>query len=139
MKTLKLIIAFLIFSNNIFSQNYFVEQYKPFNKDIQSPEEFLGYKIGFQHTRHDLIVSYLEYLSNNSQRAKLIEYGKTHEGRKLIILTISSENNINNIDNIQKEHLKYTIPGASVSSNEKLPIIINLGYGVHFHEHPFAS
>jgi hypothetical protein len=134
MKTLKLIIAFLIFSNNIFSQNYFVEQYKPFNNDIQSPEEFLGYKIGFQHTRHDLIVSYLEYLSNNSQRAKLIEYGKTHEGRKLIILTISSENNINNIDNIQKEHLKYTIPGASVSSNEKLPIIINLGYGVHGNE-----
>ena len=94
----------------------------------------MGYEIGFQHTRHDQIVSYLTYLSTVSNKADLINYGKTHEGRDLIILTVTSESNLNRLDDIQKEHLKNTVPGASVSLNNDLPIIINLGYGVHGNE-----
>ena len=134
MKNLKLLLVFVLLSNIISSQNYFLENYKPYNNSILSPEEFLGYEIGFQHTRHDQIVSYLTYLSTVSNKADLINYGKTHEGRNLIILTVTSESNLNRLDDIQKEHLKNTIPGASVSLNDDLPIIINLGYGVHGNE-----
>ena len=134
MKNLKLLLVFMLISNIITSQNYFLENYKPFNNSILSPEEFLGYEIGFQHTRHDQIVSYLTYLSTVSNKADLINYGKTHEGRNLVILTITSESNLNNLDDIQKEHLQYTIPGNSVTLNKDLPIIINLGYGVHGNE-----
>jgi hypothetical protein len=124
----------MLLSNIITSQNYFLEKYEPYNNSILSPEEFLGYEIGFQHTRHDQIVSYLTYLSSVSDKADLINYGKTHEGRNLVILTISSKNNLNRLGEIQKEHLKNTIPGVTVTSNEDLPIIINLGYGVHGNE-----
>ncbi len=134
MKNLKLLLVFMLLNNIISSQNYFLENYKPYNNSILSPEEFLGYEIGFQHTRHDQIVSYLTYLSTVSNKADLINYGKTHEGRNLIILTVTSESNLNRLDDIQKEHLKNTIPGASVSLNDDLPIIINLGYGVHGNE-----
>ena len=134
MKNLKLLLVFVLISNIITSQNYFLENYKPFNNSILSPEEFLGYEIGFQHTRHDQIVSYLTYLSTVSNKADLVNYGKTHEGRNLVILTITSESNLNNLDDIQKEHLQYTIPGNSVTLNKDLPIIINLGYGVHGNE-----
>jgi translation elongation factor P/translation initiation factor 5A len=134
MKNLKLLLVFILLSNIVSSQNYFLENYKPYNNSILSPEEFLGYEIGFQHTRHDQIVSYLTYLSTVSNKADLINYGKTHEGRNLIILTVTSEGNLNRLDDIQKEHLKNTIPGASVSLNDELPIIINLGYGVHGNE-----
>ena len=134
MKNLKLLLVFMLISNIITSQNYFLENYKPFNNSILSPEEFLGYEIGFQHTRHDQIVSYLTYLSTVSNKADLINYGKTHEGRNLVILTITSESNLNNLDDIQKEHLQYTVPGTSVDLNKDLPIIINLGYGVHGNE-----
>ena len=134
MKNLKLLLVFVLISNIITSQNYFLENYKPFNNSILSPEEFLGYEIGFQHTRHDQIVSYLTYLSTVSNKADLINYGKTHEGRNLVILTITSESNLNNLDDIQKEHLQYTVPGTSVDLNKDLPIIINLGYGVHGNE-----
>ena len=134
MKNLKLLLVFVLLSNIISSQNYFLENYKPYNNSILSPEEFLGYEIGFQHTRHDQIVSYLTYLSTVSNKADLINYGKTHEGRNLVILTVTSESNLNRLDDIQKEHLKNTIPGAFVSLNDDLPIIINLGYGVHGNE-----
>ena len=134
MKNLKLLLVFMLLSNIINSQNYFLENYKPYNNSILSPEEFLGYEIGFQHTRHDQIVSYLTYLSTVSNKADVINYGKTHEGRNLVILTVTSESNLDRLDDIQKEHLKNTIPGASVSLNDDLPIIINLGYGVHGNE-----
>ena len=134
MKSFFYFLMMLLSFSTIYSQDYFLKNNGPYNENIQTPEEFLGYEIGFQHTRHDLIVSYLNYLSNNSEKAELIQYGKTHEGRNLVILTVSSEDNLKNLQQIQKEHLKYTIPGASVSSSEELPIIVNLGYGVHGNE-----
>ena len=134
MKSFFYFLLMLLSFSSIYSQDYFLKNNGPYNDNIQTPEEFLGYEIGFQHTRHDLIVSYLNYLSNNSEKAELIQYGKTHEGRNLVILTVSSEDNLKNLQQIQKEHLKYTIPGALVPSSEELPIIVNLGYGVHGNE-----
>jgi hypothetical protein len=83
MKNFKILLIFILFNNIIISQNYFLESHEPYDNSILSPEEFLGYEIGFQHTRHDQIVSYLTYLSSVSDKANLIDYGKTHEGRKL--------------------------------------------------------
>ena len=128
------ILLVFLFTNSVNSQDYFLENNGPYDSSISSPEEFLGYEIGFEHTRHDLIVAYLNYLSNASSRANLINYGKTHEGRSLVMLTVSSESNLNNIESIRQEHLKYTVPGAQMELNKDLPIIINLGYGVHGNE-----
>ena len=126
--------SLLLCLNNLIAQDYFLENNGPYNENIQSPEEFLGYEIGFEHTRHDLIVSYLNYLSNSSEKAEVIKYGESHEGRDLIMLTVSSTNNLNNLDKIKQEHLKYTIPKSNLEVNKNLPVIINLGYGVHGNE-----
>ena len=132
----KLIYYFIIAIsfNYSFSQDYFLENFGPFNENIQSPEEFLGYEIGDQHTRHDLILAYFKYLSSVSERANLINYGKTHEGRSLVFLSISSSENLKNLEEIKTEHLKSTIPGSIKTINENLPVIINLGYGIHGNE-----
>jgi hypothetical protein len=120
--------------NNLIAQDYFLENNGPYNENIQSPEKFLGYEIGFEHTRHDLIISYLNYLSNVSEKAEIIKYGESHEGRDLIMLTVSSTNNLSNLDKIKQEHLKYTVPKSNFEVNKNLPVIINLGYGVHGNE-----
>ena len=124
----------LLCLNNLIAQDYFLKNNGPYNENIQSPEEFLGYEIGFEHTRHDLIVSYLNYLSNSSKKAEIIKYGESHEGRDLIMLTVSSTNNLSNLDKIKQEHLKYTVPKSNLEVNKNLPVIINLGYGVHGNE-----
>ena len=120
--------------NSLNSQDYFLENNGPYIEDIKSPEEFLGYDIGFEHTRHDLIVAYLNYLSNVSEKAELIKYGESHEGRDLIMLTVSSIENLSNLEKIKKEHLNYTTPKSNLKVDKDLPIIINLGYGVHGNE-----
>ena len=132
----KLICYFIIAIsfNYSFSQDYFLENFGPYNENIESPEEFLGYEIGNQHTRHDLILAYFKYLSSVSERANLINYGKTHEGRSLVLLSISSSENLKNLEEIKTKHLKSTIPGSLKTIDENLPIIINLGYGIHGNE-----
>ncbi len=124
----------IISFNYSFTQDYFLENFGPYNENIQSPEDFLGYEIGDQHTRHDLILAYFKYLSAVSERADLIIYGKSYEGRTLTLLSISSEENLKNLEEIKTEHLKSTIPGSIKKINENLPVIINLGYGIHGNE-----
>ena len=81
-----------------------------------------------------MIVAYLKYLSNISEKAEIIKYGESHEGRDLIMLTVSSAENLNNLEKIKDEHLKHTDPGIKTKIDSSLPIIVNLGYGVHGNE-----
>ena len=104
----RILVLVLLCSTMAFSQDYFLPKFEPFNADIPSPEEFLGYGIGAHHTRHDLIVAYLEKLASVSDRASIHTYGKTHEGRKLVILTITTPENLTNLEAIKKEHLAFT-------------------------------
>ncbi|MEK9612363.1 MAG: M14 metallopeptidase family protein [Flavobacteriaceae bacterium] len=115
-----------------FGQDYFTKRYQPFNKNISSPETFLEYKIGAQHTRHDQIVAYLQLLAKQSNQAKITYYGKSHEGRKLSLLIISSEQNLANLEEIQKIHLDFA--QGRLDEQPDIPVIINLAYNVHGNE-----
>ena len=86
----KIILLNILLMGSLFSQDYYFEKYAPFDENIMSPEEFLGYPIGDMHTRHDMIVSYMTYLSNVSDKADMFSYATSYEGRKLIYLIIST-------------------------------------------------
>jgi len=101
-----------------------------FNAQIPSPEQFLGYEIGSRITEQARVNEYFEKLASLSDRVKIVEIGKTNEGRIIKILVVSSPENIKNLDAIQKERTK-------VRSGEKLngqPLIVFLGYSVHGNE-----
>ncbi|MBT8299719.1 MAG: zinc carboxypeptidase, partial [Maribacter sp.] len=132
---LKRLLLLLLFSGStLYGQDYFTKKYQPFNADIPSPEAFLGYGIGEHHTRHDLIVSYLEKLAEVSDRASIHYYGKTHEGRKLVILTVTSSENLANLENLKQQHLAFTDPNKNAVNYDDVPIFINLAYNVHGNE-----
>ena len=132
---MKYLLAFiLLISFELSAQKYFTEKYEPFNSEIESPESFLGYPIGSEHTRHDNIVSYFKNIAEKSDRAILTFYGKTHEGRKLPMLIVSSPENLKNIDQIQKRHLMFMDPNSEIEPSEKDLLIINLAYNVHGNE-----
>ena len=130
----KIFLLALFVSFTSVAQDYFFQKFKPFKEDIPSPETFLGYGIGEQHTRHDLIVAYFKKLAELSDRATLYEYGRTHEGRKLIMLTISSPANMTNLESIKKQHLAFTDTNSNTTNYEAVPVFINLGYNVHGNE-----
>lgn len=126
------ILLFLMFSTSLAAQDYFTERYEPFNDKIPSPEQFLEYEIGSQHTRHDQIIAYFQTLSENSENAQITYYGKTHEGRKLTLLVVSSQENLLALDAIQEDHLAYA--KGRMEQQPDRPIIINLAYNVHGNE-----
>ena len=115
-------------------QDYFLKKYEPFQDNVPSPEEFLGYGIGERHTRHDLIVAYFKKLAEISDRVSFYEYGKTHEGRILSMLTITTPENLNNLEALKVQHLSFTDPDKSSSNYDEVPVFINLAYNVHGNE-----
>lgn len=136
MQSLKKITALILFFTtfNAFSQDYFFKDKAPFDTKIPSPEAFLGYPIGDQHTRHDQIVAYLYKLAEVSDRAEIEVYGYTHERRKLVMLRVSTKENLSNLENIKNEHLKFVDPKQSPKNYDELPIFVQLGYNVHGNE-----
>ena len=130
----KILLLALCYSGTLSAQDYYFKKFHPFNTDIPSPESFLEYPIGEHHTRHDLIVAYLTKLAEVSDRATIQEYGRTHEGRKLVILTVSTPENLKNLNTLKEQHLAFTKPSKSPTNYNNVPIFINLGYNVHGNE-----
>jgi hypothetical protein len=128
------LICIFIGINSITAQDYFYKDKAPFNPEIPTPEEFLGYEIGEQHTRHDLIVAYLIKLAEISDRASIEVYGKTHEKRKLVMLTVTSPENLKNLETIKLNHLQFVNPAQTPKNYNEVPVIIQLGYNVHGNE-----
>jgi hypothetical protein len=116
------------------AQDYYFKDKAPFDASIPSPETFLGYAIGERHTRHDQIVAYFNKLSEVSEKASIKIYGETHEFRKLVMLTISSKENLANLERLKKQHLAFTNPNETPTNYNELPIFVQLGYGVHGNE-----
>ena len=79
-------------------------------------------------------MAYLTKLAEVSDRASIVTYGETYEHRKLIILTISSKENINNLDKLKSQHLEFTNPTKTPTNYDEIPIFVQLGYGVHGNE-----
>jgi hypothetical protein len=103
-----------------------------YSQSIQSPSEFLGYEIGTRFTRHHRVVAYFKYVSITLGNVKLEKYGETNENRPLYVTFISSQENINNLENIRKENLSQTGIIAGNAANKKA--IVWLSYNVHGNE-----
>ena len=61
--------------------------------DIPAPGEVIGHEIGAAAVRYDALVRYLHALDDASDLVTLRSYARTHEGRELYYLTITSKAN----------------------------------------------
>lgn len=103
--------------------------------DIPAPDKFAGHYIGEWHLTHDRLYYYMLELARSSDRAIWEEYGRSHEGRPLGHLIISSPENIKNLEQIRKQHVMLCDPQVSNSADiTKMPLIVKLGYGIHGNE-----
>ncbi len=110
--------------------NYFYPNKGSFDASIPTPEQFLGYAIGEQHTRHDRIVAYLKELDRLSDKVSFEIIGETFEHRAQVVAIFSSPENHKNLEQIRLQHLSNQINGT----NNKVPLVIHLAYNVHGNE-----
>jgi murein tripeptide amidase MpaA len=122
---------FLLVGLSAFSQEtYFYPNNGKFNPAIPTPQQFLGYAIGEQHTRHDKIVEYFKELDRLSDRVSVEVIGRTFENREQIVGVFTSADNQKNLEQIRQQHLAGQKQGAT----EKVPLVIHLAYNVHGNE-----
>ena len=100
----------------------------------KSPEEFLGYKIGTQYTRHANVVDYFRHVAENSNLVEYQQYGRTYEGRPLTYAVISSPENLANLEQIRKNHLASAGMDVDNPASQPEKAVVWLSYNVHGNE-----
>lgn len=111
-------------------ESYFYPNSGKFNPAIPKPEQFFGYAIGEQHTRHERLVEYFKELDKLSDRVSVEIIGETFEHRAQIVAIFSSSDNHKNLEKIRIAHLA----GQADGSTQKVPLVIHLAYNVHGNE-----
>ncbi|TAF56278.1 MAG: zinc carboxypeptidase [Sphingobacteriia bacterium] len=104
---------------------------------LTSPEQFLGYPVGTQFTRHHRIVEYAKAVAAaNSAQVKVIPYGETNEGRELNLVVVSSPENMRNLEQIRLNNLRLAglTKDRMAPQTENAPAILWLSYNVHGNE-----
>ena len=103
---------------------------------LQSPDQFLGYKLGTRYTPHYKIVNYFRHIVENaSQLVKLEQYGETNEGRPLLLAYIASSENSTRLESIRINNLRLAgVARDKMAPNAEGPAIVWLSYNVHGNE-----
>ena len=115
--------------------SYYLPQDISYNQAIPTPESILGFQVGEWHVSHDKLAEYMKALANASDRISFENRGTTYEGRPLLLLTITSPKNHQNIETIRTEHLKLSdATNSSAVAVENMPLVVYQGYSIHGNE-----
>ena len=120
-----------LYPNNILDGNY--------STNVPKPKEFLGFNLGERVATPAQISSAILSWSKASDRLKVIEYAKTHEGRPLYSVFISSPNNINDLDAI-KDNIQRLSDARGINDREaqiiieNIPAVAWMAYSIHGNE-----
>ncbi len=113
---------------------YFFPQGGDFDPAIPTPQQFLGYEIGSRYTRHDQLVAYFNELAKHSDKIKVEQIGTSYEGRPLLIATVTSAQNQQQLETLRRQHVTLADPAQPLSAAGNSPVVVWLGYSVHGNE-----
>jgi hypothetical protein len=113
---------------------YYLPSDVTYDKNIPTPEQVIGHQIGDWHISHDKLVQYIYAVAAASNRITIEDRGETFEGRPLLLLTVTSPTNHNNIDTIKQNHLALTESNGASQNTSEMPIVVYQGFSIHGNE-----
>ena len=110
-----------------------------YNENISHPDVFLDFEYGTRVASPAQIENSVINYAKQSDRIKVVEYGKTHEGRSLYAVFISSPSNIDNLDKFQQSladlsDARKTNDNKARSIINSLPAVAWMAYSIHGNE-----
>ena len=114
--------------------SYYLPDHDNYDQTIPTPESIIGHQVGKWHITHDKLVQYMKALAASSDRISLEDRGKTFEDRPLLLLTITSPENHQDIDNIRNNHVALTENNGSSLNTSDMPIVVYQGFSIHGNE-----
>lgn len=121
----------LIYGGKILEGNY--------AESVSDPETLLGFEAGQRVASPAQISAAITTWQGQSNRLKVIEYARTHEGRPLFAVFISSPNNLSRLDEIEAQITRLS-DARNLSDNEaatniaSLPAVAWMAYSIHGNE-----
>lgn len=114
-----------------------------FDPAIATPEDILGITPGARALSSAEIERCLQAWVD-APRARLLEYGRTHQGRSLYAMVVTSPSNHARLDQIQADARRLADPrGLSEADGtaliERMPAVAWLGYSIHGDESSGAN
>ena len=140
-----LIFSFFIFADLSKPTSYSKDLYSTpiltgkYNESIDHPDQFLDFGYAERVASPAQISSAVLAYAQQSERVKLVEYGRTHENRPLYAVFISSPQNIANLEAIKANLNQLTDPRKTSDSKansiiKSLPAIAWMAYSIHGNE-----
>ena len=123
-------------SKNLYPNDILVGNY---SNDIDKPDKFLDFGYGERVANPKQITDAINAWSLQSDRIKVVEYAKSHEGRPLMAVFISSSDNINRLSEIQS-NISMLTDARNLNDRKAMEIIDNLpaiawmAYSIHGNE-----
>ncbi|PTX59706.1 zinc carboxypeptidase [Kordia periserrulae] len=116
------------------SLSYYLPADVTYNKDIPTPESVIGHEVGEWHVTHDKLVMYMKVLAEKSNRITIEDRGKTFENRPILLLTVTSPDNHQNIETIREAHVNLTTSEGANAQITQMPIVVYQGFSIHGNE-----
>ncbi|MEO2047770.1 MAG: M14 family zinc carboxypeptidase [Pirellulales bacterium] len=104
---------------------------------IPTPSSIIGHEVGEKAVRYDSLMRYLEALAASSDRITMKPYGKTHEGRAMVHLFITSLENHQRLDQIKADNGRLADPRKLANAEagpaliESHPATAIMAYSIH--------
>lgn len=120
-----------------YSKEYFPDAH--YDPSVPTPDSLLGFPVGRRTASPEQIEICLRAWEESSPRTRLFEYARTHEGRPLYYMIVSSPVNLNKLDEIQAGYGRLADPrGLSQQEGkrllESLPAVAWFAYSIHGNE-----
>ena len=131
MKKILFLLAPIFCLNAQVDLSYYLGDTSNYNQSIPTPESVIGHQVGELHVSHDKLSHYIQEVSKNSDRVKLVNRGKTYENRVSWLMIITSESNHSRLEEIRKNHLELSNSKNRDIDVSNMPIIVYKGYTVH--------
>ncbi|MDY8137825.1 M14 family metallopeptidase [Aquimarina sp. 2201CG5-10] len=128
------LISFIATAQNDISLEYYLPKNTTYNPNIPIPQSVLGYVPGKWHVSHDKLVNYMKTLAEASPRITIEDRGRTFEDRPILLLTITSKKNHQNLEQIRNQHLQLTENNSGSVNIDNLPAIVYQGFSIHGNE-----
>ena len=103
---------------------------------VPTPAAFFGHEVGEWHLRADQVNAYLRAVATAvPERVHLEVIGRSHARHELLLVVISSEDNLKRREEWRTRHLAELEPAPTqATARPGAPVIVSLGYGVHGNE-----
>lgn len=121
----------LVYVGQILEGNY--------TESISNPEVFLGFEAGQRVADPAQISAAIDAWQGQSDRLKVVEYARTHEGRPLFAVFISSPENLARLDEIEAQITRLS-DARNIGDSEAntiikaLPAVAWMAYSIHGNE-----